>query len=64
MAEDEAPPIRLMNFVSQAELDVAKSSPGERLEDGTAQRDHPLFELLVDFYLGNDKVYGADSAEA
>ncbi|KNA12236.1 hypothetical protein SOVF_127740 isoform B [Spinacia oleracea] len=46
MAEDAAPQIRLMNFVSQEELDVAKSSRGERVEDGTAQRDRPLFEIL------------------
>ncbi|XP_021773156.1 protein FAM192A-like [Chenopodium quinoa] len=46
MAEDTPPPIRLMNFVSQEELDIAKSSRGERVDDGTAQRDRPLFEIL------------------
>ncbi|XP_057517762.1 uncharacterized protein LOC130798683 [Amaranthus tricolor] len=46
MAEDAPPPVRLMNFVSQEELDVAKQHRGERVEDGTAQRDRPLFEIL------------------
>lgn len=46
MAEDVPPPIRLMNFVSQEELEVAKRSHGERLEDGTAQRDRPLYDIL------------------
>ncbi|XP_074303703.1 uncharacterized protein LOC141638198 [Silene latifolia] len=53
MAEEvgDGPPpgtggIRLMNFVSQEQLDEAKRSRGERLEDGTAQRDRPLFEIL------------------
>ncbi|KAH9622262.1 hypothetical protein KSS87_001363 [Heliosperma pusillum] len=38
--------IRLMNFVSEEQLDEAKRSRGERPEDGTAQRDRPLFEIL------------------
>lgn len=46
MAEDSHPPIRLMNFVSQEELEVAKRSRGERVDDGTAQRDRPLYEIL------------------
>ncbi|KAL8150320.1 hypothetical protein V2J09_020128 [Rumex salicifolius] len=47
MAEDlSAPPMRLVNFVSQDELDLAKKTRGERVEDGTAQRDRPLFEIL------------------
>ncbi|KAJ0053292.1 hypothetical protein Pint_00765 [Pistacia integerrima] len=46
MAEESTPPIRLMNFVSEDQLDQAKKSRGERVEDGTAQRDRPLFEIL------------------
>ncbi|MQL94322.1 hypothetical protein Taro_026974 [Colocasia esculenta] len=49
MAEDgdyATPPVRLMNFVSQEELDRAKETRGERVEDGTAQRDRPLYEIL------------------
>ncbi|KAL2935296.1 hypothetical protein RDABS01_018414 [Bienertia sinuspersici] len=46
MAEDATPPIRLVNFVSQDELEQTKRSRGERVEDGTAQRDRPLFEIL------------------
>ncbi|XP_065859881.1 uncharacterized protein [Euphorbia lathyris] len=38
--------IRLMNFVSEDQLDEAKKARGERVEDGTAQRDRPLFEIL------------------
>ncbi|CAM8959453.1 unnamed protein product [Rhodiola kirilowii] len=45
MAE-EPPPIRLMNFVSEEQLDEIKRTRGERVEDGTAQRDRPLFEIL------------------
>ncbi|KAK9136547.1 hypothetical protein Sjap_007141 [Stephania japonica] len=40
------PPIRLKNFVSQDQLDQAKRNRGERVEDGTAQRDKPLYEIL------------------
>ncbi|KAK2970215.1 hypothetical protein RJ640_021651 [Escallonia rubra] len=40
------PPIRLMNFVSQDQLDEAKRNRGARVEDGTAQRDRPLYEVL------------------
>ncbi|XP_078445494.1 NEFA-interacting nuclear protein [Wolffia australiana] len=40
------PPIRLMSFVSQEELERSKKARGERVEDGTAQRDRPLFEIL------------------
>ncbi|XP_077219449.1 NEFA-interacting nuclear protein [Tasmannia lanceolata] len=40
------PPIRLMNFVSQQQLDESKQARGERADDGTAQRDRPLFEIL------------------
>ncbi|KAJ6675069.1 hypothetical protein OIU85_011263 [Salix viminalis] len=45
--EDELQrPVRLMNFVSEEQLDESKKSRGERVEDGTAQRDRPLFEIL------------------
>ncbi|KAI3736496.1 hypothetical protein L6452_16038 [Arctium lappa] len=40
------PPTRLMNFVSQEQLDEAKKTRGPRVEDGTAHRDRPLFEIL------------------
>ncbi|EXC24412.1 hypothetical protein L484_003720 [Morus notabilis] len=35
-----------MNFVSEEQLDEAKRRRGERVEDGTAQRDRPLYEIL------------------
>ncbi|WCJ22609.1 hypothetical protein M5689_004690 [Euphorbia peplus] len=38
--------IRLMNFVSEEQLEESKKSRGARVEDGTAQRDRPLFEIL------------------
>ncbi|KAF6167203.1 hypothetical protein GIB67_029841 [Kingdonia uniflora] len=46
MAEDLPPPIRLMNFVSEDQLHQSKKVRGERVEDGTATRDRPLFEIL------------------
>ncbi|KAK3194405.1 hypothetical protein Dsin_025715 [Dipteronia sinensis] len=46
MAEEPTRPIRLMNFVSEEQLDESKKARGERVEDGTAQRDRPLFEIL------------------
>ncbi|KAK4273325.1 hypothetical protein QN277_021751 [Acacia crassicarpa] len=47
MAEEESQrPIRLMNFVSEDQLAESKRTRGERLEDGTAQRDRPLYEIL------------------
>ncbi|KAG9459967.1 hypothetical protein H6P81_004475 [Aristolochia fimbriata] len=48
MEEDSAtrPPVRLMNFVSEEQLEESKKARGERIEDGTAQRDRPLFEIL------------------
>uniref|UniRef100_A0A7N0UU71 FAM192A/Fyv6 N-terminal domain-containing protein n=1 Tax=Kalanchoe fedtschenkoi TaxID=63787 RepID=A0A7N0UU71_KALFE len=47
MAEEPPhPPVRLMNFVSEEQLDEVKRTRGERVEDGTAQRDRPLFEIL------------------
>ncbi|WOG94643.1 hypothetical protein DCAR_0313939 [Daucus carota subsp. sativus] len=46
MADDGLPPpIRLMNFISEDQLEEAKRTRGARLEDGTAQRDRPLFEV-------------------
>ncbi|XP_028791419.1 PSME3-interacting protein [Neltuma alba] len=46
MAEESQRPIRLMNFVSEDQLAESKRTRGERLEDGTAQRDRPLYEIL------------------
>ncbi|KAG8389627.1 hypothetical protein BUALT_Bualt02G0248700 [Buddleja alternifolia] len=49
MADDDTPPpppIRLMNFVSEDQLEEARRTRGPRLEDGTAQRDRPLYEVL------------------
>ncbi|XP_039164430.1 PSME3-interacting protein-like isoform X2 [Eucalyptus grandis] len=46
MEEESARPVRLMNFVSEEQLEESKKSRGERVEDGTAQRDRPLFEIL------------------
>ncbi|OIV95337.1 hypothetical protein TanjilG_07493 [Lupinus angustifolius] len=46
MAEDSDPPIRIMNFVSEDQLLESKKTRGERVEDGTAQRDRPLYEIL------------------
>ncbi|XP_071718641.1 uncharacterized protein [Rutidosis leptorrhynchoides] len=40
------PATRLMNFVSQEQLDELKKTRGPTVEDGTAQRDRPLFEIL------------------
>ncbi|KAH6825717.1 NEFA-interacting nuclear protein [Perilla frutescens var. hirtella] len=44
--DDAPPPIRLMNFVSEDQLAEARKTRGARVEDGTAQRDRPLFEIL------------------
>ncbi|XP_043723117.1 uncharacterized protein LOC122670341 isoform X3 [Telopea speciosissima] len=44
MAEESAHPLRLVNFVSEEQLDQAKKTRGECADDGTAQRDKPLFE--------------------
>lgn len=46
MAEDGIP--RLMNFVSESQLEENKKTRGPTLEDGTAGRDRPLFEILKD----------------
>ena len=35
-----------INFVSEEQLDEAKKTRGERVEDGTAQRDRPIHEIL------------------
>lgn len=45
-ASAAAPTIKLVNFVSEEQLDQAKKTRGERVEDGTAQRDKPLYEIL------------------
>ncbi|XP_010320858.1 uncharacterized protein [Solanum lycopersicum] len=44
--EDFPPPVRLMNFVSEEQLAESKKTRGARVEDGTAQRDRPLYEIL------------------
>ncbi|XP_068662023.1 uncharacterized protein [Aristolochia californica] len=48
MNEDSAadPPVRLMNFVSEKQSEEAEKTRGGRVDDGTAQRDRPLFEIL------------------
>ncbi|KAK8614984.1 hypothetical protein V6N13_068770 [Hibiscus sabdariffa] len=46
MADESSHSIKLMNFVSEQQLDEAKRTRGERIEDGTAQRDRPLYEIL------------------
>ncbi|KAF7804973.1 protein FAM192A [Senna tora] len=46
MAEESERPIRLMSFVSEEQLVESKRTRGERVEDGTAQRDRPLYEIL------------------
>lgn len=40
------PPVRLVNFVSEEQLEEARRTRGARVEDGTAQRDRPLYEIL------------------
>ncbi|KAJ8898735.1 hypothetical protein K2173_004922 [Erythroxylum novogranatense] len=46
MEEESSRPVRPMNFVSEEQLYEAKKIRGERVEDGTAQRDRPLYEIL------------------
>lgn len=46
MDEESGRPIRMMNFVSEEQLLESKRTRGERVEDGTAHRDRPLFEIL------------------
>ncbi|KAE9460380.1 hypothetical protein C3L33_07724, partial [Rhododendron williamsianum] len=38
---------RLMNFVSEEQLAEARRSRGARVDDGTAQRDRPLYEVSI-----------------
>ncbi|XP_073147617.1 uncharacterized protein [Henckelia pumila] len=45
MADDEMP-VRLMNFVSEEQLQETRRTRGARVEDGTAQRDRSLYEIL------------------
>ncbi|KAJ4896405.1 hypothetical protein Rs2_23199 [Raphanus sativus] len=42
----EEKPIRLLNFVSEEQLEESKKERGERVEDGTFQRDRALYEIL------------------
>ncbi|KAF8117870.1 hypothetical protein N665_0008s0210 [Sinapis alba] len=46
MAEETVKPIRLLNFVSEEQLEESKKERGERVEDGTFQRDRALYEIL------------------
>ncbi|KAG7566677.1 hypothetical protein ISN44_As10g032030 [Arabidopsis suecica] len=46
MADETEKPIRLLNFVSEEQLDESKKERGERVEDGTFQRDRALYEIL------------------
>ncbi|MFQ6625497.1 hypothetical protein Gotur_004975 [Gossypium turneri] len=46
MEDESSHSIKLMSFVSEQQLDEAKRTRGERIEDGTAQRDRPLYEIL------------------
>ncbi|XP_027352781.1 PSME3-interacting protein [Abrus precatorius] len=46
MDENSDRPVRIMNFVSEDQLVEAKRTRGERVDDGTAQRDRPLYEIL------------------
>ncbi|KZV53357.1 hypothetical protein F511_06499 [Dorcoceras hygrometricum] len=39
-------PMRLMNFVSEEQLKETRRTRGVRVEDGTAQRDRSLYEIL------------------
>ncbi|WMV10570.1 hypothetical protein MTR67_003955 [Solanum verrucosum] len=49
MADEDFPPaVRLMNFVSEEQLAESKKTRGARVEDGTAQRDRPLYEILME----------------
>lgn len=40
------PPVRLMDFVSEQQLEEFREKRGARVEDGTVQRDRPLYEIL------------------
>ncbi|CAF2176065.1 PSME3-interacting protein isoform X1 [Brassica napus] len=46
MGEQTEKPIRLLNFVSEEQLEESKKERGERVEDGTFQRDRALYEIL------------------
>ncbi|XP_010544934.1 PREDICTED: protein FAM192A [Tarenaya hassleriana] len=46
MEEESGKPVRLMNFVSEEQLDEAKKARGARVEDGTLLRDKALYEIL------------------
>ncbi|CAH8368497.1 unnamed protein product [Eruca vesicaria subsp. sativa] len=46
MGEETVKPIRLLNFVSEDQLEESKKERGERVEDGTFQRDRALYEIL------------------
>ncbi|AEE80315.1 unnamed protein product [Arabidopsis thaliana] len=46
MVDETEKPIRLLNFVSEEQLDESKKERGERVEDGTFQRDRALYEIL------------------
>ncbi|KAJ0971550.1 hypothetical protein J5N97_019509 [Dioscorea zingiberensis] len=39
-----SPPLRLVNFIFEKQLDNAKKTRGLRVEDGSAQQDRPLYE--------------------
>ncbi|QCD98341.1 hypothetical protein DEO72_LG6g3061 [Vigna unguiculata] len=55
MEETKDPPIRIMKFVSEEQLVEAKRTRGERVEDGTAQRDRPLYDVLQILKENKDK---------
>ncbi|XP_072955189.1 uncharacterized protein [Typha angustifolia] len=49
MADEEsamAPALRLVSFISEEQLDQVKKTRGEKVEDGTAERGRPLYEIL------------------
>ncbi|XP_042387908.1 uncharacterized protein LOC121980001 [Zingiber officinale] len=48
--ESAAAPLRLVNFVSEEQLIQSKRTRGERVEDGTASRDRPLYEIMERFF--------------
>ncbi|XP_042448856.1 uncharacterized protein LOC122033758 [Zingiber officinale] len=48
--ESAAAPLRLVNFVSEEQLIQSKRTRGERVEDETASRDRPLYEIMERFF--------------
>eukprot|EP00252_Welwitschia_mirabilis_P001967 TRINITY_DN11933_c0_g1_i2.p1 TRINITY_DN11933_c0_g1~~TRINITY_DN11933_c0_g1_i2.p1 ORF type:complete len:205 (-),score=55.70 TRINITY_DN11933_c0_g1_i2:198-812(-) len=40
------PPMRIMNFISEQQLEEVRDKRGERVEDGAVQRDKTLYEIL------------------